>query len=181
MILQLATRPRRLIPAQRTALCAELLVPHAPRGLTALVADGDHVPALAALSREGFGAAALGLDRFDFYVHEAHSLILGLQKRRSIVSYCVIELNAGQRRVYVVETFTTAALRGLGHGSWLRGRVEAIALALGYRSITSHVSVHNTAALALNRKAGMTIARRVAGYYEDGRDAFYLRKVLSTG
>jgi ribosomal protein S18 acetylase RimI-like enzyme len=170
-----------LIPAQRAALCADLLVPHAPRGLTALIAGGDHVPALAALSRQGFGAEALGLDVFDFYVHRAHALILGLQRRRSIVSYCVIELNAGQRRVYVVETFTTAALRGLGHGTWLRGRVEAIALALGYRSIASHVSMHNAAALALNRKAGMTIVRRVAGYYEDGHDAFYLRKVLPAG
>jgi ribosomal protein S18 acetylase RimI-like enzyme len=177
----MATRPRRLIPAQRAALCAELLVPHAPRGLTGVVADGAHIPELAALSQEGFGSAALGRDVFHFYVHEAHALILGLQQRQSIVSYCVIELNAGQRRVYVVETFTTAALRGLGHGSWLRGRVEAIALTLGYRSITSHVSVHNEAALALNRKAGMTIVRRVSGYYEEGRDAFYLRKVLPTG
>jgi ribosomal protein S18 acetylase RimI-like enzyme len=181
MTLAMATRPRRLLPAQRAALCAELLVPHAPRGLAALVADGDHIPALTALSQQGFGAEALGRAEFHFYVHEAHALILGLQERRSIVAYCVIELNAGQRRVYVVETFTTAALRGLGHGSWLRGRVEAIARTLGYRSITSHVSVHNAAALALNRRAGMTIVRRVSGYYGDGRDAFYLRKVLPTG
>jgi ribosomal protein S18 acetylase RimI-like enzyme len=170
-----------LIPAQRAALCAELLVPHAPRGLTAFVAGGDHVPALAALSEEGFGAEALGRDVFDFYVHQAHALILGLQRRRSIVCYSVLELNAGQRRVYVVETLTTAALRGLGHGSWLRDRVEAIALRLGYRSIASHVSVQNAAALALNRKAGMTVVRRVPDYYEEGYDAFYLRKVLATG
>jgi ribosomal protein S18 acetylase RimI-like enzyme len=177
----MAQRPRRLIPAQRVSLCAELLVPHAPRGLAAFVADGDHIPALAALSREGFGADALSRDVFDFYVHRAHALILGLQQHRSIVAYCIIELNAGQRRIYVVETFTAAALRGQGHGSWLRGRVEAIALSLGYRSIASHVSVHNAAALELNQKAGMTIVRRVPGYYEEGRDAFYLRKVLPTG
>jgi ribosomal protein S18 acetylase RimI-like enzyme len=175
----MAARPRRLIPAQRAALCAELLVPHAPRGLTAFVADDDHIPALVALSREGFGDAALDRRDFAFYVHEAHALILGLQKRQSIIAYTVIELNAGQQRVYVVETFTVAALRGRGHGSWLRGRVEAIARALGYRSITSHVSVHNTAALELNQKAGLTVARRIRSYYEDGRDAFYLRKVLS--
>ncbi|HWN70029.1 MAG TPA: GNAT family N-acetyltransferase, partial [Haliangium sp.] len=143
----MTTRPRRLIPSQRAALCAELLVPYAPRGLTALVADDGHIPALTALSREGFGASALGRAIFDFYVHEAHALILGLAQRGSIISYCVIELNTRQRRVYVVETFTTAALRGLGHGSWMRGRVEAIALSLGYRTITSHVSVHNAAAL----------------------------------
>ena len=177
----MAPRPQRLTPAQRAALCADLLVPHAPRGFTAFVAEDDHIPALAALSREGFGASGLGRATFHFYVHEAHALILGLEARGSIVSYCVIELNARQRRVYVVETFTTAALRGRGHGAWLRGRVEAIALSLGYRTITSHVSVHNAAALALNHKAGMTIVRRVPGYYDEGGDAFYLRKVLPAG
>jgi ribosomal protein S18 acetylase RimI-like enzyme len=80
--------------------------------------------------------------------------------------------------VYVVETFTAAALRGKGLGSWLRARVEDVAVHLGYRHIASHVAVTNTAAQRLNEKAGLTVVRRIRKYYEDGRDGLYLRKTL---
>lgn len=177
----MSSRPPRLTPKRRTALCAELLVPRAPRGFTAFVAEDAHIDELAALSEQAFGDVALTRPEFRRYVHKAHALILGLQKRGAIASYCVIELNAGQRRIYVVETYTAPALRGKGYGSWLRGRVDAIGEALGYRSITSHVSVRNTPALKLNEKAGMSVVRRIPGYYEDGGAAFYLRKLLPAG
>lgn len=174
---QTTRRPRRLSPARRARVCGELLA-RAPRGLRGFVANAGHVSVLATLSREGFGAEASSRKTFAFYVGRAHALVFGLERRGDILAYTVIELNTRQQRVYVVETFTAAAVRGRGYGAWLRGRVEAIARALGYRTITSHVSVHNTAALALNQKAGMTIVRRIPAYYEDGRDAFYLRKLL---
>lgn len=177
----MSRRPSRLTPKQRTALGAELLVPHAPRGFTAFVAEDGHIDELATLSRQAFGDVALTTTEFRRYVHKAHALILGLQKRGAIVSYCVIELNAGQRRIYVVETYTAPELRGKGYGSWLRGRVDTIGETLGYRSITSHVSVRNTPALKLNEKAGMTVVRSIPGYYEDGGAAFYLRKRLPSG
>jgi ribosomal protein S18 acetylase RimI-like enzyme len=177
----MSKRPPRLTPKRRTTLCAELLVPHVPRGFTALVAEDEHLEELAARSREAFGDAALTTTDLRRYVHKAHAMILGLQKRGAIVAYCLIELNAGQRRIYVVETYTASELRGKGYGSWLRGRVDAIGETLGYRSVTSHVSVRNTPALKLNEKAGMTIVRQIPGYYDDGRAAFYLRKLLPGG
>lgn len=177
----MSNQPPRLTPKRRTALCAELLAPHAPRGFTAFVADDEHLAELAARSKQAFGDAALTTTELRRYVHKAHAMILGLQKRGVIVAYCLIELNAGQRRIYVVETYTAPELRGKGYGSWLRGRVDAIGQTLGYRSVTSHVSVHNTPALKLNEKAGMTVMREVPGYYEDGRAAFYLRKRLPGG
>ncbi len=136
------------------------------------------VDELASSSVEAFGDQALCAAGLRYYIERGHALVFGLRKRAAIVSYCVCELNDGMGRVYVVETFTEAALRGKGLGSWLRARVEDVAVHLGYRHIASHVAVNNTAAQRLNEKAGLEVVRRIRRYYEDGRDGLYLRKTL---
>lgn len=155
-----------------------LLRASAPRGVEPFVAARVDVDELASLSEEAFGEQALCAAGLRYYIERGHALVFGLRKRAAIVSYCVCELNDGMGRVYVVETFTAAALRGKGLGSWLRARVEDVAVHLGYRHIASHVAVTNTAAQRLNEKAGLTVVRRIRKYYEDGRDGLYLRKTL---
>jgi ribosomal protein S18 acetylase RimI-like enzyme len=157
---------------------ASLLRRTAPRGLAPFVATHGDVDALVRLSEEAFGEQALSHAGVRYYLERGHALVFGLRKRNAIVSYTVCELNDGMGRVYVVETFTQAALRGKGLGSWLRKRVEDVARHLGYRHIASHVAVTNTAAQRLNEKAGLAVVRRIAKYYEDGRDGLYLRKTL---
>jgi len=155
-----------------------LLRASAPRGTEPFVATHADVEELASLSAEAFGEQALIPAGLRYYLEHGHALVFGLRKRAAIVSYCVCELNDGMGRVYVVETFTTASLRGKGLGSWLRARVEDVAVHLGYRHIASHVAVTNTAAQRLNEKAGLVVVRRIKKYYEDGRDGLYLRKTL---
>lgn len=149
-----------------------------PRGLAPFVATRAEVDEIVALSVEAFGEQALSHAGVRYYLERGHALVFGLRKRGVIVSYCVCELNDGMGRAYVVETFTAAALRGKGLGSWLRARVEDVATHLGYRHIASHVAVTNTAAQRLNAKAGLSVVRKIPRYYEDGRDGLYLRKTL---
>lgn len=158
-----------------------LLRRSAPRGTVPFIARPADVDELVALSVEAFGDQALSHAGVRYYLERGHALVFGLRKGRAIVSYCVCELNDGMGRVYVVETFTAAALRGKGLGSWLRARVEDVAVHLGYRYIASHVAVTNAAAQRLNEKAGLAVVRRIARYYEDGRDGLYLRKTLDPG
>lgn len=175
----MASRPHRLNDSRIAAVRDELIIPEAPPGYAAFVATDDDITEIAAASLAAFGTSSLIRADLLRYLHKAHALIFGLRKRRALVSYCVVELNSGQRRIYVVETYTDAKLRGKGLGSWSRARVDDIALYLGYRHIASHVSVTNTPALRLNEKANMAVIRRVEGYYDDGGDAFYLRKTLA--
>lgn len=171
-------RPLRLHPALLATVQRELLEPAVLPGLSAFVASDHEVPEMVQLSRDAFGGDAMNRSDFAFYLHRAHALVFGLKKDGAVVSYCILELNAGQHRIYVVETCTAPALRGHGYGFWLRTRVTDIARHLGYRHIASHVAVNNTRALRLNEKVGMVVIRRLERYYDDGRDAYYLRKTI---
>jgi ribosomal protein S18 acetylase RimI-like enzyme len=151
----------------------------APPGLVPFVATGADVNELVRLSVKVFGDQSISAAGLRYYIERGHALVFGLRKGSAVVSYCVCELNDGMGRIYVVETLTEAALRGQGLASWLRARVEDVALHLGYRHIASHVAVSNTAAQRLNEKAGLAVVRRVAQYYDDGRDGLYLRKTLA--
>lgn len=157
---------------------AALLRSTAPRGLVPFVATRSDVRELATLSVDEFGDQAMSPAGLDYYIERGHALVLGIRKGRAVVSYCVCELNDGMRRAYVVETLTLASLRGRGLGSWLRARVEDVAVHLGYRYVASHVAVSNAAARRLNEKAGLVVVRRIPEYYDDGRDGLYLRKRL---
>lgn len=169
-----SARPRRPSPRWLSARLHRA----APRGVVPFVATRADVDELVALSVEAFGDQAIGHAGVRYYLERGHALVFGLRKRGAIVSYCVCELNDGMRRAYVVETFTAAALRGKGLGSWLRARVEDVAVHLGYRYVASHVAVANAAARRLNEKAGLEVVRRIPAYYKDGRDGLYLRKTL---
>lgn len=172
-------RPRRLNRSALASVQSELLMPKVPPGFGAFIATDEDLDALAAASLGAFGDGSLTRSSFRFYLHKGHALIFGLKKQGDIAAYCVIELNAGQARIYVVETYTAPELRGKGLGSWLRLRVDDIGRSFGYRHIASHVAVTNAPALKLNEKANMTVMRRIQEYYADGRDAYYLRKTLA--
>jgi ribosomal protein S18 acetylase RimI-like enzyme len=150
----------------------------APRGLWPFIATRADVRELAALSLAEFGDNAMTPAGLAYYIERGHALVFGLRKGTRVAAYCVCELNDGMRRAYVVETLTCAPLRGRGLGSWLRARVEDVAVHLEYRSIASHVAVTNAAARRLNERAGLVVVRRIARYYDDGRDGLYLRKTL---
>jgi [ribosomal protein S18]-alanine N-acetyltransferase len=173
-----SSQPPRLDPQRIAAVETEVLKLKVPRGLTAFAATEDDVAEMMAMSLAAFGHEALSRADFSRYLRRSHALIFGLRHKGGIAAYCVIELNARQRRIYVVETCTAPAFRGQGHAFWLRTKVDGIAGHLGYRHIASHVRVSNTPALKLNEKVGMSVVARLKGYYEDGEDGFYLKKKL---
>ncbi len=173
-------------PAQRLtkrwlATSGRRLLVHVPAGCQASFASEADLAELVRMSQVAFGETALKRAVLRRYFRVGHALLLTLRRQGSIVGYCLAELNLRQRRVYVVETCVAPAEQGHGYAVWLRARVDAIADALGYRSLTSHVRVDNHAAFALNRRCGMTVVRRIVDYYEDGSEAFYLRKLLQPG
>lgn len=173
------TGPPRLTPAIVRRLDGELARRRPGTGLRAFVVTAEDLPEIAAMSRAAFGEEALAPTKLRFYLERAHALAIGLRRVKAIVSYTLVELNRGQRRVYVVETCTRAEEQGRGHASWLRARMAGIAHRLGYRTQTTHVRASNLAAQELNRRAGMQLVRRIDGYYDDGEAGLYLARALT--
>lgn len=68
--------------------------------------------------------------------------------------------------------------RGQGLGAGLLRAIEAAASRRGAAALRLEVSVGNKSALALYQKSGYGVIGRVAGYYEDGSDAWRLEKRL---
>lgn len=154
------------------------LLVHVPERCEPSFATEADLAELARMSQVAFGETALKPSVLKRYFRVGHALVVTLRRQARIVGYCLAELNLRQRRVYVVETCVGPADKGQGYAVWLRARVDAIARARGYRSLTSHVRVDNHAAFALNRRCGMSVVDRIGDYYEDGSEAFYLRKLL---
>lgn len=171
--------PPRLTPARVRKLAEALAGRRAGPGLRAFVVTAEDLAEVAAMSRTAFGDDALTPAKLRFYLERAHALAIGLRREGTIVSYTLVELNRGQRRVYVVETCTRAGEQGRGHASWLRARIAGIAYRLGYRRQTTHVRASNTAAQELNRRAGMIVVREIERYYDDGETGLYLARPLT--
>jgi len=69
--------------------------------------------------------------------------------------------------------------RGQGLGARLLQAAEHAARRRGAAALRLEVNVSNKSALALYRKSGYGVVGRVAGYYEDGSDAWRLEKRLT--
>lgn len=168
----------RLDPTRRAQLADALARFPGPGGLTAALAGEADLPRLAALGDALFGHEALSRADWRYRLTRGHGFILTLSKDKRLLSYTVVELNARQRRVYVVETGTEPGARGQGLGRLARRLMHGAVAWLGYRTVATHVRVSNTAAQRLNLSLGMALQARVPGYYDDGEDAFAYRARL---
>lgn len=150
-------------------------LPPGPPGLHPFVAQESDLPELATLGDALFGHEALTRANWRYRLLRGHSLMMGLRDEARILCYTVVELNARQRRVYVVETGTAPEARGRGLARWVRAAMHGVVAAQGYHTIATHVRAQNTAAQRLNLSLGMRPDARVVAYYDDGEDAFSYR------
>jgi len=77
---------------------------------------------------------------------------------------------AVRRDGYVL--FLAVAPEGRGHGYGEQLVAEA---ADNHRSVTCHARTNNENALGFYEHLGFEVERRIASYYEDGGDAYYLK------
>jgi ribosomal protein S18 acetylase RimI-like enzyme len=86
--------------------------------------------------------------------------------------------------LYVYGIAVDRAMRGRGVGHALLEETIARATSEGLRAITLQVSTANRAAIALYRRCGFVILRRIAGYYAaahfgDGGDAYEMARAIT--
>jgi [ribosomal protein S18]-alanine N-acetyltransferase len=82
------------------------------------------------------------------------------------------------KRAEIVSVAVDPAERRAGVGAALMKRTLQKLKGSGTRIIELAVRPENTAALRFYRGFGFAVIRRVAGYYEDGGDALWMRKMV---
>jgi ribosomal protein S18 acetylase RimI-like enzyme len=99
------------------------------------------------------------------------------QRSRRIAGYMVTCRSA--KKAEIVSVAVDPALRRLGVGSGLIRHTLAELCRYGLRQVELMVRTTSEDAARLYRSLGFTHVRRVRRYYEDGGDAFRMRKVLA--
>ncbi len=164
---------------RRTGELLELISTSVPSGLIPFIAGPGDLDAVRAFSQEIFRDNALDRAYLRHSLGPGHSLVFGLKMDGRIVACSALEINMVQKRIYITEIGVSESCRGRNLALWMMGRIQQIAAIYGYRHITSHVTLGNTASLNLHKKFGMKPQRVCAEYFHDGQDAYYMHKQVA--
>lgn len=104
--------------------------------------------------------------------------VVALDRRGALAGYglAVSRSRSDSARIYSLAI--AASARGMGLGTRLLRDLERRCRQAGFKRIHLEVAVDNRAALALYAKLGYAQVRRIAQYYEDGKDAWRMAKAL---
>lgn len=172
------------LTGQRRAIL-DLLGRTAPRGFKPFLANPQDEARLQAFSHLIFGQDDLHPDSLRYGLQQGHFIYFGLEKKgkegkSEIAAALALEANRGQKRLYIVEFGVAPTWRRQGLSLWLLAAVENIARRFGYRHITSHTLPENRASLALHKQVGILPVQLIKGYFHDGRDCYYMRKMITS-
>jgi ribosomal protein S18 acetylase RimI-like enzyme len=147
----------------------------------AIPADLD---ALLALELASFSGDRLSRRRLRHWISADNGILLVAETVPrpavgSVVAYLLGITRAGSEKLRLYSLATAVAARGQGLGTRLLQRAEREGLARGCRALQLEVAQGNHGAIALYNKLGYHCSGSIAGYYEDGQDAWQMRKLLS--
>lgn len=130
------------------------------------------------IERESFGDDAFTRRQLAYLITRAKGVCFVALAAGKVAGYLSLleRPRFANMRIYSVATAPEA--RGLGIGQALLDKAVEYARERNAREITLEVSTANTAALALYRKRGFSMASRLPGYYHDGTDAWRMKCIL---
>jgi ribosomal protein S18 acetylase RimI-like enzyme len=146
------------------------------------VATLDDLPALLKLARECFEYNTPTARELRYAISHAHAALYVFREPGSaeIIAYTLVELNRRTLSMYANCTCVTSDWRGRGIGRRAIALRRSLAEALGYRSIRTHIAIHNAASLHLALSSGYSIVSTIPDYYDDGGACHLLRLRLAT-
>jgi [ribosomal protein S18]-alanine N-acetyltransferase len=107
----------------------------------------------------------------------AKTLVIEINGR--IAGFLLLEMSARRRRASIVTLDVREEFRRRGCATELLCTSEEVLRAHNIKTYELQVDVGNDVALAFYRKHGFEIVRRLNGYYENGNDAWLMRKELT--
>jgi [ribosomal protein S18]-alanine N-acetyltransferase len=133
-----------------------------------------HLPRIMPIERASFGEDAYPRSLFREWQATPGSLFLVARAGSSVAGYALGFAHEGAGEI--VSIAVACAFRGKGVGGALMGRLVEKLAAAGAMRVELMVRPDNLAAIRLYRRFGFRRVRRVPGYYEDGGDAWLMRK-----
>lgn len=141
-------------------------------------APGD-LDALVALEEATFESDRISRRQWQRHIGSATVEVLVASLAGIVAAAAVVLYRRGSPAARLYSLAVRHTHRGLGLGHGLLAAVEAAARERGCTQLRLEVRVDNTAALALYARHGYTRQRRLAGFYEDGSDAWRCVKDLA--
>jgi len=154
-------------------------MPHYPHAAIRR-ADRTDVDALLALEEATFDSDRISRAQWRRHIGSGSATVLvtGDPGRIDAVAVVFYRHNARSARLYSLAVGAHA--RGSGLGGALLAAAEADARLHGCASMRLEVRIDNPAAIGLYERRGYSRLARLAGFYEDGTDAWRYAKSLTT-
>jgi ribosomal protein S18 acetylase RimI-like enzyme len=136
--------------------------------------------ALVALEQAVFSGDRMAARQFRHHIGSATGDLVVASGTEGLMGYGLLLRRRGGRvgRIYSIAVATHA--RGSGLGRALLEHLEGLAHAHGLTEIRLEVRKDNTGAISLYQRAGYAVFGERPGYYEDGMDAWRMRRSLVT-
>ncbi len=135
--------------------------------------------ALVALEQAVFSGDRMAARQFRHHMDSpSGELVVAVGRDRALLGYALLLRRRGSRVGRIYSIAVTAQARGSGLGRGLLEHLESLARAHGLTEIRLEVRKDNAGAIGLYQRAGYEIFGERAAYYEDGMDAWRMRKGL---
>lgn len=151
--------------------------PHASH--TIRRAERADLDALVALEQATFTSDCISRTQWRRHLASPSGTVLVHGAAAAIDAAAVVFYRRGSRRARLYSLAVGAHTRGSGIGGALLAAVEADARHRGCTAMHLEVRTDNAAAIALYERHDYRRGKRVAGFYEDGGDAWIYTKQLA--
>jgi [ribosomal protein S18]-alanine N-acetyltransferase len=138
------------------------------------------VEALVALERD-FPSDRLSRRNFCHLLTRANADVHVCLHARHVIGNAVVLYRRGGHAARLYSIVVSPAARGRGAASALLRAAETGARRRHCERVTLEVRPGNNAAIRLYEKFGYAMTRRIAGFYQDGRDALRFERTLRAG
>lgn len=136
------------------------------------------LPALVALERLAFTTDHLSRRQYRHHLTNPRALVLAAVDKSGLLGKAVAFFRKGSDSARLYSIAVDRAARGRGIAKALLRAVERGARARGCRRMRLEVAQKNAGAIALYEKLGYRRFAAIAGFYEDGADAWRYEKIL---
>ena len=140
----------------------------------------NDIPELLRIENLSFSYDQLGRRNFHWMIKHAHSILLVMEYKSSLIGYGLVLMNSGTGLARLYSICTLKEFQGHGLAGELITQLEEKAADKNCGYLRLEVKADNKGAIALYEKLGYRRFTVKEHYYDDGRDAFCYEKQIKS-
>lgn len=155
------------------------MTPHSAPAFRLRPARTSDLDALLALENATFTSDLLSRRRMRHWIGAENGIfVVAVDAADALAGYGLVFTRRDRDSARLYSLALAPFARGQGLGARIVHELERCAGKAGFARMHLEVAQDNRAALALYDKLGYARVRRIAGFYEDGKDAWRMEKAL---